>query len=114
MNDETLDPVEYGVETTPPESIAQEAHRLVNGDRQSDYGHPRDNYEIVAALFNGYIGGVMLRDGGDWNGLTPADAAQLMLLLKVARFATGAQKRDTVVDEAGYAEVTARVVGIDP
>ena len=108
---EVFDPVEYGqpVVQADHESIASEADRLVNGDRQSDYGHPRDNFSAMADLFNDYI-----RMRGFTVSLDGADVAQLLLLMKVARFATGSRKRDTVVDQAGYAEVTARVIGLDP
>jgi len=94
------------------ESVMTEADRLVNGDRQGDYGHPRDNFSFVAHLWDEYLRarGIITGDGE----LDGADAAQMLLLLKVARFATGSRKRDTVVDQAGYAGVTARVIGLDP
>jgi hypothetical protein len=37
---------------TPGSEILLEAHRLVNGPRQKDYGHPADDYaEGVGNLF---------------------------------------------------------------
>ena len=95
--------------TKEQQSVLQEAQELVMGNRQADYGHPRANYESIASLFNGYLrpAGVLTKD------MSPDDAAMLMLLMKVGRYATGSRKRDTIVDLAGYAEVIARIVGLD-
>jgi len=93
-----------------PETVLEEASRLVMGNRQADYGHPRVNFKAIADLFTAYLRGTGFAAGTD---LTAVDAAQLMLLVKVARVATGGTKRDTVVDQAGYAEVTALIVGLD-
>lgn len=96
------------------ESVMQEAERLVNGNREADYGHPRDNFALIGRLFQEYLIARGIIDGEADVEIDGADAAQMMLLLKVARFATGGRKRDTVVDQAGYAGVTARVIGLDP
>lgn len=98
------------------ETILQEAQRLVMGDRQHDYGHPRGNYTVIAKLFNAYVDGMAVSDARTGDGLEfdAVDAAALMILMKVGRLATGGPKRDTLVDIAGYAEVAARTAGIDP
>ena len=70
--------------------------------------------EAMARLFQAYL---EARYKGQVIGeivLQPEDAAALLLQMKVARLATGSAKRDTIVDIAGYAEVIARVVGVDP
>lgn len=93
-------------------TILEEAQGLVFADRRDDYGDATHSCQTIADLMTAYLHG---------RGLLPADrrleaydAPQLLLLLKVSRFATGGAKRDTLVDQAGYAEVTAKVVGIDP
>ena len=63
-------------------SILEDAQELIHGQRNKDYGHPRENFADIAALWNGY-----LYRGGDLAGkiLTAADVANLMILVKVAR-----------------------------
>lgn len=96
-------------ENARPQTVLEEAQKLVYGDREVDYGHPRANMETIANFFSVYM-----RARG-WVGpdLRPGDAPALLALLKVARYATGTAKRDTVVDIAGYAAVLARTDGID-
>lgn len=88
-------------------SVLLEAHDLVYGQREIDYGHPLDNCNAIAALWNAYLDAV-----GD-RPLDAADAAVMMMLMKVARLASGTRKRDTIVDAAGYAALIARATGID-
>ena len=91
-----------------PTVLAEAEDLVYQGDRQKDYGHPRENFGEVAVLWNAY-----LRGRGFEVDMDAADASQLLLLLTVARFSTGGRKRDTVVDQAGYAAVTARIIGLD-
>jgi hypothetical protein len=90
-------------------TVLEEANELVYGDRQADYGHPAHNMQVVADLWSVYLrrGSLLPMT------ISAADAATMLLLLKVARVATGSLKRDTVVDMAGYAGVLARVEGLD-
>lgn len=90
-------------------TVLEEAQLLVYGDRQVDYGHPRANMAAVAGLITAY----MRARGAVMEDLRPGDAAALMTLLKLGRYATGGAKRDTVVDIAGYAAVLARTEGLD-
>ena len=76
------------------ETILAEAQRLVNGDRQSDYGHPLDNFGDVAAIWS-----VILR-----TPITAEQAALCMVGLKLAR-QSNKGKRDNLVDLAGYTQV---------
>lgn len=89
-------------------TILEEAASLVYGDREEDYGHPRDNMAAIANLWEAYLGA---KDISVY--LSPGDVAAMLALLKMARYATGKHKRDTYVDLAGYAAVLARVDGID-
>lgn len=81
------------------ETILEEAARLVNGPRRAEYGHPRNNFEDVAAMWSIIIG-----VDGDLNRRLTADQVILMMVaLKLCRGKTG-YKRDTAVDIAGYAQ----------
>lgn len=88
-------------EETPLENILQEADRLIHGDRNKQYGHPLDNHSTTAEFFSAYLRAVARR------GKTVIDAedvCMLNILQKVSREATsGAGKRDTITDIAGYA-----------
>lgn len=72
-----------------------EANHLVNGDRQSDYGTPRQNYEGIARVWSGILYPILKRD------ITPGEAALMMVGLKLQRQAMK-HKRDNLVDAHGY------------
>ena len=79
------------------ESICAEADRLVNGDRQRDYGTPLENFERIADFWT-----VLLEDKLEAGAMVePQDVARCMILLKVARDMQ-TPKRDNAVDGAGY------------
>lgn len=73
-------------------SILEEAERLINGDRNRDYGHPYDDWSKVAAMWNAMWG----------TDLGPHDVGLAMICIKLAR-ETNRAKRDNLTDIAGYA-----------
>lgn len=73
-------------------NVLLEAHELIYGEREQDYGDPRINLEAIAQLWSAYLG----------QELYATDVCNLMVLLKMAREQTGGYKRDNVVDQAGY------------
>lgn len=79
--------------TVNRESILQEAIRCVCGEREQQYGSPENNFKTIAELWSTYLE----------MDVTPVDVAALMILLKVARIASGNGKNDNWVDIAGYA-----------
>jgi hypothetical protein len=79
----------------PGQSEMLEANRLVNGNRQADYGTPRENYEGIARVWSGILFPILKRD------ITPAEAALMMVGLKLQRQAMK-HKRDNLVDAHGY------------
>ena len=84
--------------TAAPESIAQEAHRLVLGDRGEAYGHPifdmtRSADMLTALLRDKLRSGVRLE---------AEDIGQAMVCVKQSRQRNKA-KRDNLTDTAGYA-----------
>lgn len=80
--------------TKSDETVLEEAARLVGGDRRKEYGHPKDNFKDVAAMWN-----VILEPQ---QKITVSQIALCMIAWKLCR-AKGGYKRDTGVDLAGYA-----------
>ncbi|QGJ90203.1 hypothetical protein PBI_SHEAKEIRA_55 [Mycobacterium phage SheaKeira] len=81
------------------ESILEEAQRLIHGERNKNYGHPRDNFSDIAALFSGYLE----------RPISDIDVANLMILVKVARVKDAGYHRDSFTDIAGYAGCVERI-----
>lgn len=88
---ETLEPIS--------ESILEEAHRLVHGDRGEDYGHPYDDFSRTAKIWSAILG----------VDVTPQQVALCMVGLKISR-EVHRPKRDNRVDGAGYFETLNMVV----
>lgn len=80
----------------PTETVCQEADRLVSLDRQAQYGHPRDDMNRTATMWEALLG---LPPGG----IDPEQVAMCMIAVKLSRLCHG-YKRDTIVDIAGYAK----------
>lgn len=81
------------------ESILEEAQRLIHGERNQNYGHPRENFKNIARLFSGYLD----------REISDIDVANLMILVKVARVQGGPYHRDSFTDIAGYAGCVERI-----
>lgn len=73
--------------------ILQKAEQCVCGMREQDYGSPENNFQVIADLWNAYIGA----------NFTSTDVAMMMALLKIARIKSGTATEDSFVDLAGYA-----------
>ena len=82
--------------------ILNAAIKTVCEERQDSYGKPEDNFAIIADLWSGYLGNVVLK---------AEDVAMMMILLKIARIQTGKYKPDNYIDIAGYAACAAEVAG---
>jgi len=81
------------------ESILQEAQRLIHGERNKNYGHPRENFADIAVLFTAYLD----------KEIDEIDVANLMILVKVARVKGTGYHRDSYTDIAGYAGCVERI-----
>lgn len=81
-------------------SILDEAKSLVHGSRQQDYGHPKENWQRIAALASVIVG----------VDVSPLKAILIAEAFKISRLCHG-YKRDSAVDIAGYAEVMDIVCG---
>jgi hypothetical protein len=78
-----------------------EATMAAVADRGLNYGKPEANFERIARLWNVHM---LNRFGPSaYNGLTAADVAQMMVLMKVARLENQPKHLDSWVDIAGYA-----------
>ena len=97
VNDNTLRNQIYAnnAKTTIPETILEEAERLVGGDRQWAYDHPKDNCTRIGQIW----GTILERDS-----IPPETVALMMIGLKVAR-QMFRPTRDNLVDIAGYSRV---------
>jgi hypothetical protein len=90
-----IDPIYH---TTPTESVAQEAHRLVLGDRGASYGHPIFDMTRSADMLTALLRD-KLKPGAR---LEAEDIGQTMICVKQSRHRNAA-KRDNLTDTAGYA-----------
>ena len=69
----------------------EEADTLINGQRQEDYGTPRQNFGVIADMWSAYLGA----------DIEPRDVANMMALLKIARMRM-TNHRDSALDTCGY------------
>lgn len=82
----------------PPESVLQEAQRITQGDRAAAYGHPLDGYTRTAALVSALLADKLKEP------ITAHEMALAMCCVKLSR-EMHRQKRDNLVDLAGYSWV---------
>lgn len=93
--DWSLEPVKAPSKYQPPadENVLEEAGRIVGGDRGDDYGHPGDDFARTAGAWSALFG---------WD-VTPGQVALAMVVVKLSRLQETPDKRDSIVDIAGYA-----------
>lgn len=85
-----------------PRALMRQAEDLVYGDRQGAYGHPYDDYSRTAGMWSSFLG----------IEITPAQAALMMVLLKISR-ERNRPKDDNIVDAHGYLLCYGRIQGRD-
>ena len=96
----TLRPVPSIAFSDANESILEEAHRLVHGDRQAAYSHPSVDYRATGRMWAAILERHL---GGDFPDIPPRVCCLMMAAVKLSREA-GHHKRDNLTDLAGYAE----------
>lgn len=84
--------------------IADEAKRIVSGDRRGSYGTPEDNFQRIARFWTAY----MQNTGRDIE-ITAGDVSPLMRLMKEARLCDNPTHLDSHVDLVGYTLTGAEV-----
>lgn len=80
--------------------ILDQAKKCVCGQREQDYGTPESNFQLIADLWNGYLGE---KTDNPVISVTPVDVSMMMALMKIARIRNGGGSGDSFVDLAGYA-----------
>ena len=100
-------------EATREETILEKAERIVMGDREEMYGHPKDNHKCTAELWNAYLKRRRQTIHGNVDFvLTPEDVCFLNILQKVSRCANTITK-DSLADIAGWARCIERIMDAD-
>ena len=79
--------------------ILDTAKELTCGDRNRDYGPPKENHTRIAALWNAYIFGMPK------NELNAVDVILMMDLVKTARLQESPDHADSWVDKCGYSAI---------
>lgn len=95
------------------------AKKCVCGKREQDYGTPESNFQLIADLWNDYLGNKLSKEKRDFEkelGVThnhkelsvpweisAMDVSMMMALMKIARIRNGGGSGDSFVDLAGYA-----------
>lgn len=94
----------YATDDDKRGNVLLEAHNIINGERQQQYGSPEDSHKVIAEMWNGYIHAKMRAERlpGVAICITDQDVAHMMVLFKLARELNGAGKRDNYRDAAGY------------
>lgn len=92
-----------------PETILEEADRIINGERRDTYGDPLAQETRIAGMWSAYLG----LD----KPLTPYDVSNMMIMLKISRSKNntdqGVWHRDSDVDIAGYAGLKEKVAAVE-
>ena len=81
------------------EAVLTEAKTYVCSDRNSQYGEPEDNFEVIAELWTQYLARAC---SALVKPLSGYDVGIMMALFKIGRMETGVHKRDSYVDAIGY------------
>lgn len=74
------------------DEILKEAMKVINNDRNADYGDAKENFDNTAELWSAYAG----------HKFSAVDVAVMMILLKVSRVRVSPDKADHWVDICGY------------
>jgi len=82
--------------------LLDEARRILNVDRQDEYGNSHDTHRRIAAMWNQIV-----PQGGR---VRPQDVALMMIAVKVIRAAKNPDHKDSWVDIAGYAAIGGSMV----
>lgn len=89
------------------ETILGEAQRLVTGDRQEAYSHPKHDFATTAKFWTVYV---ERRMESGHKLFQPEDVAAMMRLLKESREAHS-HRRDNLTDIAGYSQCQSWIAG---
>ena len=82
----------------PRDLPLEEAKRLINADRNKEYGEPYDNFTDIASMINVILRSV-LKEG---ERVKVEHVAMIMIIVKLSRMTTSPRKLDSWLDIAGY------------
>jgi len=88
-------PVDPTASTCPPETVLDEAARIIYGPRQADYGTPSENIGNTAKMWSIILG----------TKVSARDVLKCMIAVKLSRDRTH-EKRDNMVDICGWAALS--------
>ena len=94
---------EAELNTKPMGNCLLEANKVINGERQDEYGNPENSFQIIAEYWTTFL---KYKCGLD-TPLTPLDITNMMVLFKQARKLGQKHKRDNYVDSCGYEAIGA-------
>jgi len=86
-------------ETEQYENLLKESDALIHGARNSDYGHPLDDFSDTADYWTTWCHARDLLQ--EPKSFTPEDVAMMMVLLKISREGRR-HKQDNLIDGPGY------------
>ena len=85
------------------------AEQIICRDRQDQHGKPENTFDIIAELWEAYLYGRT----GHRVVIQPVDVAQMMVLLKVARFTQNPKNLDNFLDGIGYEALAAELAKVE-
>lgn len=91
--------------------ILEEADKIINGERNDDYGKPEDCFSLIANYWTHYIShreSDIIGEEHPFVDFNSHDVAMMMILLKIAR-TNKSKKKDNYVDIAGYAALAGKL-----
>lgn len=91
------------------ERILDAAKSIITGEREKQYGHPEDNFKIIAEFWKNYLENRCVSSSGSV-ALYPEDVAIMMSFLKIARIMSGNYKEDSFVDACGYLAIAGEMM----
>lgn len=74
--------------------------QIICNDRQDTHGNPEDTHQIIADMWNAYLG---------CKNLTAQDVAVMMVLFKCARHSINNKHTDNLLDAVGYAAIAIEI-----
>lgn len=86
------------------QTILSEADKIINGERQDQYGAPENSFKIIADYWTVFL---QARFPQLEDELGPEDVAEMMTLFKMARMLGQQQSRDNYLDAIGYLAIAA-------
>jgi len=101
--------MERGKRLDRGECLFNDAKRVINGERQDQYGNPEDAFPDIAARWNQYLR-QRLKINAD---LDAADVTFMLADFKMAR-ECHQRKRDNLVDAVGYLGITDDLLPPEP